>query len=559
VGVHTGTVPERAGGAARAGGYRIVRRLGAGGMGTVFLAVDHRGRPVALKVLHEHLRHDPLFRRTFAREMDAARRVNGPGTARVLDADPNGKVPYLVTEYVEGMSLHELVAQHGPLGGPDVYAVAHGVAVALTTIHDSGVVHRDLKPRNVMLSPDGPKVIDFGVAGAVGRDTGVGMGTPGWLAPEQLAGHAGGTAADVYAWGLVVAWTATGTHPSHEPPDLTRLPPDLLPAVRGALAHDPADRPSAHDLVAVLCHAAAHDGATVNERPADGPTRWLAADGTTGWTVGNHPVKIDEAPRATRTTRPTRRPGKPSPRPASRRALAPHAAGTPVASGTPGAAAARGSHTPVAPRQLAPAARPRSRRRYLRRVTTALLVAGLLTAGWHYAGRYLPGSRAAATSTDRAGGGTPAATPTAAPKPKPNPVPTAPAPAPAGGPTVRDGGLAFTLTGMRCGDTDLGSWPTRKHANGQFCLVDVQVENVGDHTGFVFLGSQRLLDATGKEYPADDWSWVYYPQSRTFTSTIDAGTAVSGTMVFDTPPGVHFTQLVLHDTPLSRGTPLALP
>jgi hypothetical protein len=189
-------------------------------------------------------------------------------------------------------------------------------------------------------------------------------------------------------------------------------------------------------------------------------------------------------------------------------------------------------------------------------VAAVLLAAGLLVAGWHYAGRYIPGTTAQATS---GGAPEPTAQPTVTAAPAPKPKPPAPAPAPAGGPTVRDGGLAFTLTGVHCGDTDLGTWPTRKHAVGQFCLLDVRVDNIGDRAGFVFLGSQRLVDSTGKEYPADDWSWVYYAQSRPFTSTLDAGQSVSGTMVFDTPPGLTFTQLVVHDTPLSRGTPLVLP
>src|SRR5262249_38289173 len=178
----------------------------------VFLALDRRRQPVALKVLHQHLRDDPLFRDRFAGEVAAASRVAGLGTARVLDADPYGRVPFLVTEFVEGVSLHDRVAGSGPLAAPDTRALAAGVAAALAAIHRPVVVHRHPKPRNVMLSPVGPKVIDFGIAGAIGPVTlspsgrRVSFGTPGWLAPEQLAGRPGGPQADVYAWGLLVAW-----------------------------------------------------------------------------------------------------------------------------------------------------------------------------------------------------------------------------------------------------------------------------------------------------------------------------------------------------------------
>jgi hypothetical protein len=126
------------------------------------------------------------------------------------------------------------------------------------------------------------------------------------------------------------------------------------------------------------------------------------------------------------------------------------------------------------------------------------------------------------------------------------------------GGTARDGGMAFTLTAMRCGDTDVGDWPVRKHAKGQFCLLDVKVTNIGKRTGLVFMGSQRLVDAAGNEYTADEWAWVYYPGSRAFTSTVDPNGTVTGTLVFDTPPGTHFTKLVVHDTPLSAGTALPL-
>jgi len=255
------------------GRYRVLSRLGAGGMGVVYLAEAPSGRRVALKVIHEALAADPRFRHRFRAEVQRARQVPPFCTAEVLDADLDHEPPYLVVEYVAGPSLAEAVAGSGPLSPANVHSIAAGVASALTAIHQAGVVHRDLKPENVLLAPGSPKVIDFGIAQAL--DGGEGLtrtghvaGTPAYMAPERLdpaLGFSVGPAADIFAWGAVVVFAATGRSPFHAPtmtalvtqimvgkPELAGVPGPLRPLVSQALAKDPAARPTAHQIVNAL-------------------------------------------------------------------------------------------------------------------------------------------------------------------------------------------------------------------------------------------------------------------------------------------------------------------
>ncbi|RAG84022.1 serine/threonine protein kinase [Streptacidiphilus pinicola] len=253
------------------GPYRLVARLGAGGMGQVYLARSAGGRTVAVKVVRADLAGDPGFRDRFRREVAAAQAVNGTFTASVVDADRDSATPWLATTYVLGPSLAEAVAAWGPLPEVSVRAIGAVLAEALTAIHGAGLVHRDLKPSNVLLAADGPRVIDFGIARALNEagstltSTGVVVGSPGFMSPEQAAGLRVGPAGDVFSLGSVLAFAATGNGPFgqesaasllyrvvHEQPDLEQVPGSLREAVAACLAKDPVERPTPAALLALL-------------------------------------------------------------------------------------------------------------------------------------------------------------------------------------------------------------------------------------------------------------------------------------------------------------------
>ncbi|TYC10418.1 serine/threonine protein kinase [Actinomadura syzygii] len=274
------------------GGHTLLGRLGTGGMGTVYLGADPvSGGRVAVKTIHPHLAGDPSYRRRFKDEAYLAGRVASFCTARVLAHGEEDGRPYLVTEYVGGISLHDRLVDDGPLPAADLHGVAVGVASALAAIHAAGLVHRDLKPANVMLTLSGCRVIDFGIArsqdmpGATAA-TGKVLGTPGWMAPEVLIGGPATSAADVFAWGCLIAHAGTGRMPiggdpatlrtGADEPDLSGLPEPLVPAVRWALARDPADRPPASELLLALV-AQPPVGVGAAARPA--PAAAVAAGG----------------------------------------------------------------------------------------------------------------------------------------------------------------------------------------------------------------------------------------------------------------------------------------
>jgi predicted Ser/Thr protein kinase len=257
----------------RLGPYELVSRLGEGGMGTVYLARSAAGVLVAVKMVRADLAPDDAFRRRFRSEVNRVRQVPPFCTAEVLDADPDHEQPYLVVEYVDGPSLAEVVEERGPLTASNLHSVAIGVATALTAIHGAGVIHRDLKPRNVLLAPGSPKVIDFGIARALEATSthtqaDQMVGTVAYMAPERFGSESGTPltpAADVFAWGSVVAYAGTGRTPFSadsppataariltQPPDLTGLTGPLRELIGHALEKDPANRPSARELLDLL-------------------------------------------------------------------------------------------------------------------------------------------------------------------------------------------------------------------------------------------------------------------------------------------------------------------
>ncbi|MEY9912254.1 outer membrane protein assembly factor BamB [Catenulispora sp. MAP12-49] len=254
----------------RVGPFIPLARIGAGGMGRVYLARSRGGRPVAVKVIRAEYAEDERFRTRFRREVQAARTVDGMYTAPVLDAGPDDPAPWLATAYIPGPSLQRAVHEHGPLPEHSARVLGAGIAEALGAIHSAGLIHRDLKPSNVILGPDGPRVIDFGISASEGGSslttTGIVVGSPRYSSPEQCrADPAMGPASDVFALGGVMVYATTGVPPFgdgpdhvqlylvvHEQPDLTGVPMALRPIVSACLEKDPANRPTTDQLLDIL-------------------------------------------------------------------------------------------------------------------------------------------------------------------------------------------------------------------------------------------------------------------------------------------------------------------
>ncbi|MER5221440.1 serine/threonine-protein kinase [Streptomyces flaveus] len=355
------------------GSFKIHRRLGAGGMGVVYLGSDRRGQRVALKVIRPDLAEDQEFRSRFAREVSAARRIRGGCTARLVAADLEADRPWFATQYVPGPSLHDKVAEEGPLSAAEVAAVGAALSEGLVAVHEAGVVHRDLKPSNILLSPKGPRIIDFGIAWATGASTlthvGTAVGSPGFLAPEQVRGATVTPATDVFALGATLAYAATTDSPFghgssevmlyrvvHEEPQLKGVPDALAPLVRACLAKDPEERPSTLQLSLRLKEIASREAQGLSAARPPAP-RVSEADRPTGRLTENHPDQRTQ--RRTQGTPPPPRNSTPSrngARPVPSRGNSTRSGGRPAAprsgAGRPGPRNTGSGRRPANPRLL---------------------------------------------------------------------------------------------------------------------------------------------------------------------------------------------------------------
>ncbi|URM93510.1 serine/threonine protein kinase [Actinomadura madurae] len=384
----------------RLGGYALLGRLGSGAQGTVYLGEGADGQRVAVKLLRVQFEEDDTARARFVREAEVAKQVARFCTAQFLDAEVAGDSPYLVSEYVPGEALNRLVARDGPMRGGALDRLAVSTASALTAIHRAGIVHRDLKPHNVLLGPDGPRVIDFGLSRVLDAASAVSsraVGTPAYMAPEQVSGGEIGATADVFAWGATMVFAATGRPPFgsdsvpavmyrvlHHEPDLGGLDGELRELVAAALDKDPARRPTAAQLLLRLVgHEEAFESPPAGPGPtgpppappepsADGPADG-AAEGTPRARAARGTATRRCRPRPPRRTRTAAVPAggagsagrwpPPSPRPWSRRPRGPPG----TCCWTGGAASRPGRQVPAAggsprPRRRA-VGRPRRRPR----------------------------------------------------------------------------------------------------------------------------------------------------------------------------------------------------
>ncbi|MEV4439877.1 serine/threonine-protein kinase [Streptomyces sp. NPDC049577] len=467
------------------GAYRLLGRLGAGGMGRVYLARSDRGRTVAVKLVQPELAGQEEFRRRFRQEVRAASRVGGQWTAPVLDADTEAAVPWVATGYIAGPSLRQVVDQDfGPLPERSVRILGAGLARALQAVHAAGIVHRDLKPSNVLITLDGPRVIDFGIARALETvtdggltRTGAAVGSPGFMSPEQVRGAQVTPASDVFCLGSVLAYAATGRMPfgtadsgvhalmyriAEEEPDLTEVPETLRPLIAAFLAKDPARRPTPEQ---VLERTGVQD-VIADLRSAE---PWLP--GGLVAQLGRHAVELldveEPAGHSISTPPHPTPPAAPAPSEAPTSVVPPQGPADPPTLAAPAAPlpphtpahgyppyTQQGPYGPAAYGPYAPAPAPqRSRTPY---VLAAIVIAGLLTGGGTVilldrktkddARHPGPGSSASPVS-----GPSPGTTP-----PRPGPDPSPPTAAPSTG-TPGSGPAAFVGTWQSSFSTGSGT------------------------------------------------------------------------------------------------------
>ncbi len=531
------------------GSYELVSRLGSGGMGTVYLARDADGGLVALKAIRRDYTADPVYRARFHEEVSNARKVASFCTARVLDHGEHDGVLFLVTEYIDGVSLEDHLIQQGSLSPSMLHSAAVGVAAALTAIHAAGLVHRDLKPANVMLTLAGPRVIDFGLArsshvGSRHTNAGMVMGTPGWIAPEQVFEGRTSPAGDVFAWGSLIALAGRGGHRFGEgaafvmaarartaPPDLRGLPAPLDRLVAAAIHPDPARRPTAKQLLLELVSA------------TDEPAAQLAATRhlTDAWNPAEFPPLAGARP-------PHPPPGQPSPGPgavppAHRTGPVPvppaHRTGpVPLAHRTgPVPLPPRGGQPP--PHQAGQAPPPHQtgqgplppRRGVPPRfqpVRPAKAGKGVLTgcmAALVIVLVFLALLVAVLVWLSRG-----------------------PAIGDAGGP-VQDGRLNFAVTNTKCAKPG-------KAAPARTCRVALKVTNVGPEARVLYPAQQLLLDR--EETPHGAVGLLDKEGAQIKPISIGPGESFTGTLLFELPKDAEPAELELHDSALSTGVRLVL-
>jgi serine/threonine protein kinase len=485
------------------GPYALIGRLGEGGMGVVYLGRNDDGRLAAVKVVRAELAADEGFRTRFRTEVDSARRVASFCTAKVLDHGEQDGRPYMVTEYVDGTPLEDYVEAQGPLPEGTLHGVAVGVAAALTAIHTAGLIHRDLKPSNVLLSVSGPRVIDFGIARAVDAPsantrTGFVIGTPGWMAPEQVLSGDVSTAADVFAWGCLVAFSGTGRHPhgtgsvvtlaaraTKGEYDLTGLSGPLRVLVERALDPDPGRRPDAQRLLLELvggatpaevspnaAQAVATKQLTLNWEPQALPPPWIPPSSPQSVRVPAQPYGMTPAP---------------MPPPVQQVRWAPPA--------------------PYAPPR-------RSRSRWGCGCVAALL---LLVVAVAIAGYFLT-------------------MPTDGQRNRP----------------AADGQFSFVVSSVSCGGPVRG---LVQATGDKFCRVRITVTNVGSRTRTLSHDAQKLLDENDHGYRARALVKGTSPDMRNRVPLLRLSPRArfTGLLIFEIPTGLRATAVVLHDARLSRG------
>ncbi|MEU8248380.1 serine/threonine-protein kinase [Nonomuraea sp. NPDC048916] len=553
------------------GPYELLSRLGSGGMGTVYLARAADGSSVALKAIRRDFTADPVYRARFHEEVSNARKVASFCTARVLDHGEHDGVLYLVTEYIDGISLEDHLIEHGALTPSVLHSAAVGVAAALTAIHAAGLVHRDLKPANVMLTLAGPRVIDFGLARSSHVDSrhtnaGMVMGTPGWIAPEQVFEGRTSPAGDVFAWGSLIAYAGLGGHPFGEgdayvmaarartaPPDLRGLPAPLDRLVAAAIHPDPARRPAAKQLLLELVGAADEPAAQLAATrhlssswnpsefppltqspppvhpapprlPRPAPPPHPAAQARTGHPAGHAPPPSSgQAPPAPQPPphpagqAPPAHPSAQHP-PAHPATQAPtgHAAGParrghqagqgpPPMQGPPGQQTGQG---PLPPTGMFPGAKPRRSvfAGCLTAVVIAVVLLVLLIAVIAWVSR----------APEAFGADTP----------------------------VQDGRLRFAVTDTKCPKP-------AKAAVLRTCRVALRVDNVGQEARVLYPGQQKLFDEDDTLHGGT--RLLGQGGTEVTPARIGPGQSFTGALVFELPKDARPAGLELHDSGLSTG------